>query len=247
MPPLLAFTFPLAVAAPPASAAPPADPGLAALTAGTHELTARLDGAKRPITVVLPYAAAPRPIVVALHWAGHGSTPHYATAFGSELVGAALAELDAVIVAPDCPGKTWTDDVSQRTVLAAIDLAATTWGGDPSRVVLVGYSMGGIGTWAIGAAHADRFRALVPMAGRPADGVADKLTLPVYAISGTGDTVIPTGPTERAIATLSGRGVAAVWAPVAGGTHYDTARYVDALREAVPWLRERLAAPSATP
>ena len=52
---------------------------------------------------------------------------------------------------------------------------------DPDRVILTGLSNGGDGTWSIGALHADRFAALVPMCGEGDYDDVPKLTrIPIW-------------------------------------------------------------------
>lgn len=68
---------------------------------------------------------------------------------------------------------------------------------DPDRVYLTGLSMGGYGTWACIAKHADRFAAAVPICGGgdPAWGEAIG-DLPVWAFHGDEDFIVPV---ERSI------------------------------------------------
>lgn len=61
----------------------------------------------------------------------------------------------------------WTDSGTEEWVLSLIDRAMDTFEIDPDRVFLGGHSMGGYGSWVIGADHADRFAALLPSAGAP--------------------------------------------------------------------------------
>jgi len=61
----------------------------------------------------------------------------------------------------------WTDSGTEEWVLSLIDRAIDTFEIDPDRVFLGGHSMGGYGSWVIGADHADRFAALLPSAGAP--------------------------------------------------------------------------------
>jgi len=49
---------------------------------------------------------------------------------------------------------------------------------------------------------------------------------------------VPFGPTEARIAELQKVGVNAKLIALNGITHYETYRFRDALRQAVPWLRE---------
>jgi dipeptidyl aminopeptidase/acylaminoacyl peptidase len=227
---------------PQASAAPPP------MSAGTHAQVLSVDGVERRFTVQLPAGlegaeAKQRPVVLALHYAGHGA-PDYAAGFVEVLVGPGLGDLGAIVVAPDCPaGARWIDAAGERVALAVLDHAIATWGGDASRVVLTGFSMGGIGAWHLAARHPERFAAVVPVAGSPrASDVAalQRSKLPVHAIHGTRDEVIPPAASRAAVEALAAAGVEAVWAPV-DLSHYETGRYRSALWAAVPWIRERLA------
>ncbi len=49
--------------------------------------------------------------------------------------------------------------------LAAIDKSVKEFNGDPQRLYLVGFSLGGYGVWQIAAGNPGRFAALVPVAG----------------------------------------------------------------------------------
>lgn len=61
----------------------------------------------------------------------------------------------------------WTDAGTEEFVLDLVDAALRKWRLDPDRVYLAGRSMGGYGTWMLGAHHADRVAGLVPTAGSP--------------------------------------------------------------------------------
>ena len=61
----------------------------------------------------------------------------------------------------------WTDSGTEEFVVELIQAAKRTWKIDPNRIFLTGHSMGGYGTWTIGAHHADMFAGLAPYAGAP--------------------------------------------------------------------------------
>ena len=175
------------------------------------------------------------PLVLALHYGGE-VTPHLSMGFLQSVVVPGLKKLGAVIVAPDCPGDGWTDEASERAVLALLDYAVRNWPVDRRRIVVTGYSLGGIGTWFFAARHPEIFSAAVPMAGRPViDAV---LRVPVYAIHGRRDEVIDVEPTRRAIDALRAEGVDAHLVIVKGPTHYETRRFAGPLKDAVDWLQE---------
>lgn len=207
----------------------------AAYAGALHEIDVGVDGVRTGLTVVVPdRTGGPPPIVVALHYAGHGA-PHFATEYVEMLVRPGLEELGALILAPDCPGRSWDDPASEKVVSALIDYAARTWGGDPERVVLTGYSMGANAAWRL-ASQPSRFTVVVPIAGDPADNVVG---IPVYAIAGSGDQLFPPAAMVAAVEAVR-RQVPAEGVVVDGLTHYDVAAYVPALAAAVPWIRQRL-------
>lgn len=209
---------------------------------GIHELVHEVDGLERRYSVYLPRLPKEGtvPVVLALHYAGHGE-PHYATQYLEQLVVPALKPLEAVILAPDCPGSTWVDPASEPVVLALLEHAIASWSGDAERVVITGYSMGGMGTWHLAANHPDRFVAAIPMAGHPGDAAA-KNTVPIYAIHSQQDQQVLPGPTTGAIVVLRGRQIPALWRPVDGLSHHNTAAYVPALTASIPWIESRFTA-----
>jgi dienelactone hydrolase len=57
------------------------------------------------------------------------------------------------------------EDWGRLDAIEVLDLASELFNADPARVYLTGHSMGGHGTWSIGAYHAGRFAAIAPSAG----------------------------------------------------------------------------------
>lgn len=127
-------------------------------------------------------------LLVALHGggAGAGDAGQAASAFG----GAASA-LKLVLVAPEVLEKTehgWTDPpATERFVLDLIEAAKRTLKLDPNRIYLTGHSMGGYGTWTLGAIHADVFGGLAAFAGAP----SCTRTAPDQPLSGVEEGILP--------------------------------------------------------
>ncbi|MEN8151005.1 MAG: prolyl oligopeptidase family serine peptidase [Planctomycetota bacterium] len=74
---------------------------------------------------------------------------------------------DAFVVAPTNRrpyGFDW-QDWGRADAIEALDYALANLPVDPTRVYLTGHSMGGHGTWYVGALHAGRFAAIAPSAG----------------------------------------------------------------------------------
>ncbi|MHC4957949.1 MAG: carboxylesterase family protein [Planctomycetota bacterium] len=106
-------------------------------------------------------------LVIALHGGGKGAGDAGGAAgtFGS-----IASKFKCVCVAPEVLEKTergWTTSGTEEFVLELIEAAKRTWKIDPNRVYVVGHSMGGFGSWTLGAHHADLFAGVGPYAGGP--------------------------------------------------------------------------------
>jgi len=216
------------------------------LSRGLHERVFQLeDGAAIRYSLAVPTLEPDDtvPLVLALHYGGE-VTPYYSMGYLRLLAGPGFAVLSPIIIAPDCPGRGWTDPESERAVLALLDHALENWPVDPKRVVVTGFSMGGGGTWFMAGKHPERFSAAVPVAGWPAaklDG-----SVPIYAVHGGRDEVVALEPTTKAIAELREKGATAELVVIEGLTHYQTESYVAPLIDAAEWVRKRWADAPAT-
>jgi pimeloyl-ACP methyl ester carboxylesterase len=63
-------------------------------------------------------------------------------------------------------GFNW-EDWGRMDALEVLDIAIREFNPDPKRIYLTGHSMGGHGTWYLGATYPDRFAAIAPCAGYP--------------------------------------------------------------------------------
>ncbi|MEM7407472.1 MAG: dienelactone hydrolase family protein [Pseudomonadota bacterium] len=181
--------------------------------------------------------ANPQPLVVSLHYGGPVS-PWYGRGLLEGVVAPALAELGAVFVAPDCAQEQWASPDGRSAVLEAIDHAKANHAVDDRRVLLTGYSKGGIGTWALVSAIPDTFTAAIVMAGRPpGDLDAGAWRVPTLAIQAADDELMPLAATEVWIDELRAAGASAQLQVLDGVTHFETHRFGAPLRLAVPWIK----------
>jgi predicted peptidase len=182
--------------------------------------------------------STPVPLILALHFGVRGAD---AAGAGGDvvqiLVGPALAGLGAIIVAPDSVRGDWSTPENEKAVNELLDMVLAHYAIDKKKVAVTGYSMGGAGSWHIAEKFPERFSAAIPIAGRPPASPSG-WRLPVLAIHSRDDQVAPFDPTQARIAELQKAGVNAKLIPLTGITHYETNRFRDALRQAVPWLRE---------
>ncbi|MCW8132896.1 MAG: prolyl oligopeptidase family serine peptidase [Planctomycetota bacterium] len=75
---------------------------------------------------------------------------------------------------------------------------------DPDRVIVMGFSMGGMGTWACACDYPDRWAAAVPLGGRgDRAGEVDRVkTLPVWVFNGDRDTTTTLADAEKIVNAL---------------------------------------------
>ena len=157
-------------------------------------------------------------LLIALHGGGAGSGD--AGSAASAFSGPASA-LKMWMAAPEVIEKTehgWTDPPdTERFVMDLIDQMKRAGKIDPDRVYLVGHSMGGYGTWTLGAVHADVFAGLAAFAGAPTctrtgpgapisgveEGILPDLrNLPIFVYQSLDDRNVPAESNEFATAEL---------------------------------------------
>ena len=122
---------------------------------------------KKGLFIVGAETKKPKGLAICMHGGGVGEGDAWSAHGGYD---PALRGLDWLAIYPQVLEKTecgWTDAGTEEFVLALIECARRTWKIDPDRVFLCGHSMGGYGSWTLGAHHADQFAALAPSAGGP--------------------------------------------------------------------------------
>ena len=205
----------------------------------------RQDGKLLRYTISVPSGysqAKPAPLVLALHFGtgrrGRGPTPEF---FGRSilevLVEPALEDLGAVVIAPDSVAGRWNNAENEAALLRILNRVVSTYNIDESKVLVTGFSMGGSGTWYMAARHPDRFSAAIPIAARPPREEVD-WKIPLYVIHSRDDTVAPFARTEAYVTQLKSQDVDVQFVPLDGVTHFETPRFVQPLREAIPWIQK---------
>jgi len=108
---------------------------------------------------------------------------------------------------------------------------------DRSRVYLTGLSMGGFGSFDLGARHPDWFAAVAPICGA-ADPkrMAALKDVPVFIVHGDGDTVVPVERSRSAVKALKAAGADPIYKELPGVGHNSwTPGYSDE-EGLVPWM-----------
>jgi predicted peptidase len=128
-----------------------------------------------------------------------------------------------VVVAPQVPvGQTWTD--TDRLAALVRDVRAR-YPVDPTRVYLIGYSMGAGGVWRAAIAHPELFAAAAPAAAwtpEPSESAARALAdMPIRIYHGTEDEVAPFDRAQTMARALEEAGVDVTLSAYPGADHGD--------------------------
>jgi poly(3-hydroxybutyrate) depolymerase len=178
--------------------------GLAILSGlGRYAYRSPLDGSLQPYSLYLPegYDSAKRyALLVALHGAG-GDDFEMASSLAS------ARPKDTIVLAPFGRGDSSYESTGERDVLDAVDLVESRYAIDQDRVYLTGRSMGGFGTWRLAQLYPRRFAAIAPFAGWTGlDCLENLSSIPVLAVHGDADPIVPIGGDASAVQRLESLG-----------------------------------------
>ena len=145
------------------------------------------------------------PLVVFLHGAGEkGNDLEKVRRTSLPTLAEQGRDFPFVLVSPQCPKDSiWEPE----RVLALIEHICSDWPIDQQRVYLIGYSMGGYGTWQTAAVEPDRFAAIVPIAGGGNSEEAEKLVdLPIWVFHGNADKCVPLKASQEMVEAVRAAG-----------------------------------------
>lgn len=198
-------------------------------------------GLKLRYAISLPKSLSPdnpAPLVLALHYGGP-VTPFYGKGFLTLLVEPALRDLEAIIIAPDCPGRGWVDPNSERAVMVLIENILNDYKINPKKIIVTGYSLGGIGAWHYAARHPQLFSAAIPISAVPdLKAIPTVEGVPIYAIHSRNDEIFPIEKVRRFVKRQKSKGASVRLIEVRNISHYETSRFVQPLKEAIPWIKK---------
>lgn len=180
------------------------------------------------------------PLFVNLH--GGALTPrddaHKGTAC---LIEPALDDTKAYILSPNSKGLLWYDQANESLVVNLVQFAIKYLNIDSDRVVVMGYSDGGNGSWFLSDAHPELFSAGIPMASAYGlsyeNGILQKTEIPLYAIQGEFDELFPFTNTESYVELSVAAGSDITLIKAVGLTHSVPCEYLPYLKDAIEWLK----------
>jgi len=255
-----------AVAAGPATPADPPGKGDKKSVQSEHKLKAKVTTTdrrtKKPVTKAVemgyllylpegyekPKGKSPKrwPLMLFLHGAGErGTDLALVKKHGPPKLVERGKRFPFLIVSPQCPrGQWWNADV----LTALLDEVVAAHAVDEDRVYVTGLSMGGFGTWALGAKTPRRFAALVPICGGGDTKTAARLKdIAVWAFHGERDRLVRPERSRqmvKAIQAAGGKNVKLTVYPDAGHNSWTRAYAEPGLYE---WLLKQKRSGKAKP
>jgi predicted peptidase len=182
-------------------------------------------------------AATPSALVLVLH-PGGARGPGYGREFARRIVEPALRQLKAVMVAPDCAERAWSD--CEQAVMTLMTETMRAYTIHRKRVLVVGFSMGGRGAWHLASKHPGIFTAAIPMAASTRGMAIDQLGhQPTSVIHSREDEVVAFEPAEENAAALKKLKRDVEFEALDEFTHFDMLSYFDALERAGRWVAGR--------
>lgn len=182
------------------------------------------------------------PLFVHLHGASGGNPDaHKSTSCYME---PALEETKAYIISPNGGTNQWYEPINQSQVIGLVTYALKYWPIDPERVVVVGYSDGGNGSWFFAETQPQVFSAGIPMASSystiGANGAPRKIDTPLYVIHGENDDLFPVEKTESWVEQSVEVGSQIEFVVAPGLVHNEPCQYGAYLKEGVSWVKNNV-------
>lgn len=158
-----------------------------------------------------PKNASPgAPLIVYLHGSrGRGEDLSILTrteSFPKYLADGTLGEVSAYVLIPQISVSEREWKPREEEVVKLVETVCREKGIDRRRVSLAGFSMGGTGTWSVGASRPDVFSRIAPMSGGVSttrETLAALRDTPIWAFVGEEDVVVRPRSSERFVAAVS--------------------------------------------
>ena len=196
-------------------------------TPGLYHLTTQAEGQTVSYTLRIPTGydgPTALPVILCLHFGGHPSE-FYGGRCLNLIPGPGFGSLTAMLVAPTTVQSGWATPTGEAAAFAALAAVEQHLRVDTRRRVVMGYSMGGRGTWHLAAKFRSHFVAAIPIAGMPRDIELDTLRdLPLYVIHSEADRRVPIEGAAKAVERLHAMRAPVEFARLPSGDHFELFR-----------------------
>lgn len=131
--------------------------------------------------------------------------------------------LETAVVDPATNERYTTGRLSEIDAMRVLEMMREWYNVDPDRIYLMGHSMGGAGTYHLGAQHNDVWAAVAPLSG--AGGIRDEETaarfrsLPTLIMHGEMDSIVPASTSRRSVRWLQSVGAPHIYLELPGEDH----------------------------
>lgn len=174
------------------------------------------------------------PLILALHWAGEGTTY---LEFSECLAFPALEFLDAIIVTPQIGGGDWTAFPNEKKVLTLLEQIIEFWPVDREKIIVTGYSNGGIGSWVYSMNNPALFKASIPIAGYYEPRTS---SVHQYMIHGRNDELFDISLIRKAVQNSTKLGAKITFKELKGYSHFAACGYVNELKKMASKMQKEL-------
>lgn len=148
------------------------------------------------------------PFILFLHGSGErGNDPNIVRLHGLPRLIETQPDFPYIVLSPQCPIDVRWHEQSDNLIIL-LDTLLPELRVDHTRIYLTGLSMGGQGSWHLGATDPDRFAALLPICGRipTVEGFPEQVCaiqkVPVWVFHGAQDVRVPVEQAERMVNIL---------------------------------------------
>lgn len=115
-------------------------------------------------------------------------------------------------------------ELSAQDVMEVVERVRRQYKVDDNRIYLMGHSMGGFGTWALGAKYPTLWAVLAPISGAGNPATVEKMRdIPEIVVHGDADNVVPVAGSRAMVAEMKKLGVEVKYIEVPGGDHINVA------------------------
>jgi len=190
---------------------------------GRRAYRSAVDDTLQPYRLFIPEsydASKPAPLLVALHGMG-GDENSMFDSYGSGLLKREAERVGFIVACPKGrdPASMYRG-TAEKDVLDVMAEVQRTYRIDPSRIYLMGHSMGAYGTWAIAMNQPDLFAALGPISGGcNTSGMAKIRHIPEYVVHGDDDRTVAVIQSRNMVEAGKKAGAEIVYVEVPGGSH----------------------------
>lgn len=214
------------------------------LVSGTQNYTIKTsDGQEWKARISVPEKIDPSsekkfPLVIGLHWLAvdRNDQANSYFRFSKCLLEPVFKDLNAFIIAPQADEILWHTENNQIRVLTMIEEAKEHWPIDSEKVIVTGYSQGGVGSWYYAEKYPEIFSAAIPIASSYPEIPESKISVPLFVIHSTQDETFPYMRIKKRVKEYRSKGTDITFIKDRKLSHLSACAYARHLRKSIDWL-----------